>query len=71
MLSAFLDEVLTLIDTEAGAIWLYDADSEELLQAVSRGWFNQLLKMAVKPGEGLAGTAFATGKAQLSHNFSQ
>jgi len=37
ILSAFLDEVLTLIDTEAGAIWLYDADSEELLQAVSRG----------------------------------
>ncbi len=69
MLSAFLDKVLTLLDTRAGAIWLYDAGNEELLQTVSRGRFNQLLKATVKPGEGLTGTAFITGKVQLSHNL--
>ena len=69
MLSAFLGETLALLGTEAGAILLYDADSEELLQSVSSGWLSQLPKAAVKPGEGLMGTAFASGKSQVSHEF--
>ncbi len=69
MLPAFLDETLMLLGTQAGAIWLYDQDSEELRHAVSRGWFNQLPKSAIKPGEGLAGTAFSTGNTLHSREF--
>ncbi|MBE3145364.1 MAG: GAF domain-containing protein, partial [Planctomycetes bacterium] len=69
LLSAFLDETLTLLGTQPGAIWLYDKDSQELRQAVSRGWFTQLPKTTVKPGEGLVGTTFATGKTLLAREF--
>ncbi len=69
MLPAFLDETLILLGMQAGAIWLYNPASQELRQAASRGWFNQLPKTAVKPGEGLAGTAFATGKTLHSSEF--
>jgi GAF domain-containing protein/CheY-like chemotaxis protein len=69
MLPAFLDETLGLLGTPAGAFWLYDPDHAELHHAVSRGWFNQLPTMAIKPGEGLAGTAFAAGKPLFSREF--
>jgi PAS domain S-box-containing protein len=69
MLSAFLDETLKLLVTQSGSIWLYDSDSKELYQTVSRGLFNQLPKMAVKPSEGLVGTVFATGQLHLAREF--
>jgi len=71
MLPAFLDETLKLLGTPAGSIWLYDVDNEDLHQAVSRGWFTKLPKSIVRPGEGLAGTTFATGKVQLSREFGE
>ena len=69
MLPAFLDEMLGLLGTAAGAIWLYDADSDLLHRAVCRGWITQFSNASVKPGEGLAGSAFAEAKSQLSREF--
>jgi PAS domain S-box-containing protein len=69
ILPAFLDEALKLLNTPAGVIWLYDPGSDELLQSVSRDWFVQLPQMSNKPGQGLAGTTFASGEAQFSREF--
>jgi PAS domain S-box-containing protein/putative nucleotidyltransferase with HDIG domain len=68
-LPILLDETLNSLGTDAGAIWLHDSVSGELLLAVDRGWFGQLDKTAMKPGEGIAGTVFARGQAHLSTEF--
>jgi PAS domain S-box-containing protein len=69
MMPVFLDETLTLLGTQVGAIWLHHTESEELRQVVSRGWFTELPKTTVKPGEGLVGSTYANGKAHLSREF--
>ena len=65
-LPILLDETLTALETDAGAIWLYHPDSDELRAAVTRGWFRQLSETPMKPGEGVAGTVFASGQAHIS-----
>jgi PAS domain S-box-containing protein/putative nucleotidyltransferase with HDIG domain len=68
-LPILLNETLTVLETDAGAIWLHDPVSGELILAVNRGWFGQLDNTAMKPGEGIAGTVFASGQAHLSTEF--
>jgi HD-GYP domain-containing protein (c-di-GMP phosphodiesterase class II) len=61
-----LDETLAVMETEAGAIWLYHSNSGELRIAASRGWLHQLDETPMKPGEGTAGAVFASGRAHAS-----
>ncbi|MBI5877575.1 MAG: PAS domain S-box protein [Chloroflexi bacterium] len=68
-LPILLDEMLAALETDAGAIWLYHGDSGELRVSVERGWFAPLGKTPMKPGEGIAGTVFASGQAHLSADF--
>jgi PAS domain S-box-containing protein len=62
MLPRLLDETLRLMNTQAGAIWLYDAISDELHSQAARGWYEQLSTTPMKPGEGIGGRVFATGQ---------
>ena len=68
-LPILLDEMLAALETSTGIIWLYDPDRDELRAAVARGWFSQLSETPIKPGEGIAGTVFASGQAYLSTEF--
>ncbi|CAG0947105.1 Cyclic di-GMP phosphodiesterase response regulator RpfG [Anaerolineae bacterium] len=70
-LPILLDETLSALETDAGAIWLYHSDSGELRAAVNRGWFGQLDQTAMKPGEGIAGTVFTSGQAHRSTEFAR
>ncbi|MBK6429260.1 PAS domain S-box protein [Candidatus Amarolinea dominans] len=70
-LTCLLDETLAALETEHGAIWLYHADSNELRHAVDRGWFQNIEEMSIKPGDGIAGTVFASGQAHVSPDFSR
>ena len=65
-LPILLDETLTALETDAGAIWLYHPESGELQAAVTRGWYRQLSEIPMKPGEGVAGTVFTTGQMRVS-----
>jgi PAS domain S-box-containing protein/putative nucleotidyltransferase with HDIG domain len=69
MLPRLMDEMLAVLGTDAGAIWLYHAVSLELRLAIARGWFTQLTIAPIKPGEGIAGAVFATGEAYISREF--
>jgi PAS domain S-box-containing protein len=62
MLPRLLEETLRLMNTQAGAIWLYDAASGELHSQAAQGWYQQLSSMPMKPGEGTGGQVFATGQ---------
>jgi PAS domain S-box-containing protein len=69
MLPRLLDETLAVLGTPAGVIWLHDAPSHALRQAVARGWFAQIRESPVQPGEGIAGGVFADGEAYRSREF--
>ncbi|MEW5941366.1 MAG: HD domain-containing phosphohydrolase, partial [Chloroflexota bacterium] len=70
MLPILLDETLTALGAESGAIWLHHAESDELRNAVARGWFETLHESPVKPGEGsIAWTVFSSGQLHLSREF--
>jgi PAS domain S-box-containing protein/putative nucleotidyltransferase with HDIG domain len=70
-LPILLDETLTALGTEAGVIWLYHYDSNELRIAIARGWFKELADIPRRPGEGIAGTVFASGQTHISPDFAQ
>jgi PAS domain S-box-containing protein/putative nucleotidyltransferase with HDIG domain len=69
MLPRLLAETLRLMNTQAGAIWLYDALSEELRSEVAQGWFDQMGTIPMKPGEGIGGKVFATGEPHFSTEY--
>jgi PAS domain S-box-containing protein/putative nucleotidyltransferase with HDIG domain len=69
MLPSLLDETLQVLESRAGAIWLYDQVSGVLIEKAARGWFSAIQEMPVKPGEGISGTVFRTGQVSISKEF--
>lgn len=69
MLNCLVDEALKAINSEAGAIMLYEPASNELRYVVQRGWFTTLAEPPIKPGEGVAGTVFSSGATHVSTEF--
>jgi PAS domain S-box-containing protein len=61
-----LDEMVAALETDAGALWLYDADSDELRSAASRGWLKLVTITPSRPGESLVGTVFTNGQTHIS-----
>ena len=68
-LPVLLDATLAALDTDAGAIWLYDAERNELQAAARSGWFADLGEFPLRPGEGIGGRVFATGCTHVSTEF--
>ncbi|MEW6093987.1 MAG: GAF domain-containing protein, partial [Chloroflexota bacterium] len=69
MLPRLLDETLSVLQSDAGAIWLYDSSKQMLKEAVSRGWFTTVSESPIPSGEGIAGTTFQSGQAIVSKEF--
>ncbi len=69
MLPLMLDETLKALEAEAGSIWLYDTKSGELYFAIARGWFTELDDSLLKPGEGIGGAVFSSGKPYITDDF--
>jgi PAS domain S-box-containing protein len=66
MLPRLLEETLRLMNTQAGAIWLYDASSGELHSQAAQGWYQQFSTIPMKPGEGVGGQVFTTGQPHFT-----
>jgi PAS domain S-box-containing protein len=66
MIDILLDETLNLLKAENGAIWLYDNPSNMLVQRTARGIAVDAKNKSMRPGEGIVGTVFQTGKAHIS-----
>jgi PAS domain S-box-containing protein len=71
MLPQLLDEALTIVESEAGAIWLTDPATGELHRAVARGWLAAEEYAVSKPGEGFPGGAFSPNKVHSSEEFAR
>ena len=68
-LPILLNQTLAALETDSGAIWLYHPEDDELRAAITLGWFRQLNEAPRKPGEGIAGTVFASGQSHVSAEF--
>ena len=70
MLPSLLDETLSALNTDVGALWLYKPDRDELVKMEARGWLAQLPIRRLRPGEGIGGHTFKTGEIHISADFS-
>jgi PAS domain S-box-containing protein len=64
-----LDDSLAIIESDTGAIWLFDSATETLRRAAARGWLAQVKTAVCKPGEGFPGSVFAANRVQVSDEF--
>ncbi len=69
MLPILLDETLAVMGTTAGTIKLYDASQDALVPIVSRGWYQHMDDVLIKPGAGTSGMVFSTGQPYLAREF--
>ncbi len=66
MLPNLLSRGLALLNTDAGAIWLYEPTDGLLYSFAASGWFRNLNTYPMRPGEGVGGTVFSSGQPHIS-----
>jgi putative nucleotidyltransferase with HDIG domain len=71
MLSRLLDQTITLVEAEAGSIWLYDPINEVIELKVQQGWNDEYIGSSYPLGEGIPGLVVQLGKAIIAREFRQ
>ncbi len=66
MLPILLNEMLQLINTPHGSVWLYDHTTDKLVQRAASGVETKLKHKSLSPMEGIVGYTFRTGKTYRS-----
>ena len=69
ILPLLIEETLAVFGCEAGILWLYDSDSDEIRQVVARGWFKQVMLEHPIKMNGIPKQVFITGEAYRSSEF--
>jgi len=59
----------SLLDSENGYLYLYDAGTDELEMQYGSGIYSTLTGSRIKPGEGISGRVFATGQYLLIDDY--
>lgn len=60
-----LDQTMAALQTDTGAVWLYDDAHGDLRISSAGGWCRQMARITIRPGEGITGSVFATATARL------
>ena len=71
MLSRLLDQTISLVQAEAGSIWLYDPIREAIELKIQRGWNDEYIGSSYRLGEGIPGLVVQQGKAIVASEFRQ
>ncbi len=71
MLTLLLDEILKVLDAEAGAICLYHPTNGQLRFTTTQGWFSGLDDAFLKPRESIAGKVFASKQMLVSREYAK
>ncbi len=71
MLSRLLEQTLSLVDAEAGSIWLYDPVNEIVELKMQQGVNDRYFGSAFRLGEGIPGLVILKGKGIIAHEFQQ
>jgi len=70
LLRLILDQAVALLGAEAGCLYLYDPQRDELTISVGVSFMSEFVGVALKPGEGLSGQAFASRRTLFVDNHS-
>jgi putative nucleotidyltransferase with HDIG domain len=71
MLSRLLDQAITLVEAEAGSIWLYDPVNQIVELKMQQSWNKEYMGSSVKLGEGIPGLVVQQGKTIVAREFHQ
>jgi len=63
-----LNQAVALLGAQVGCLYLYDPPRDELTVSAGVGSMREFVGMTLKPGEGLAGQAFASRRPQFMDN---
>lgn len=69
MLKILLYETLKALNTNAGAIWIYQDSVGILLAAETSGWYSSYKEECLKPGEGIVGKVYSSGKPYVAKDY--
>jgi HD-GYP domain-containing protein (c-di-GMP phosphodiesterase class II) len=69
MLPVLLDRTLSALNTDSGAVTLFDVNTEDLRYELSRGWFSVTRRTRKRPRTGISGQVYATGKLYLISDY--
>jgi PAS domain S-box-containing protein len=69
LLQSLLERALSLLNAQAGALWLYRPQEQELELASDCGWEHSQVGRRLRIGEGLAGAVLETGKASAVGDY--
>jgi HD-GYP domain-containing protein (c-di-GMP phosphodiesterase class II) len=69
MLPVLLDKTLEALNTDSGAITLFDVNTDELRYELSRGWFTVTSRTRKRPRTGISGQVYATGEPYMVWDF--
>lgn len=68
MLPRLFDEILDVLSTNLGGLWLYDSERDELALALARGWAATVPSFS-KRGQGIIGHVWETGELYYVKEF--
>ena len=71
MLARLLDQTITLVEAEAGSIWLYDPAQELIELKMQQGWKDEYIGSAYRLGEGIPGLVVQLRKGIVAREFRQ
>jgi len=69
LLESIVERAATLLGAEAGGIFLYDSDRDELTLVISYGYTDKYVGTTLKPGEGMAGKVFQSGESMIIDDY--
>jgi PAS domain S-box-containing protein len=69
LVKSIVQLAIELVGAHAGEIFLYDQEKDELRVAYSLGFMEKFIGVALKPGEGMAGRVFQTGKPLIVDDY--
>jgi PAS domain S-box-containing protein len=69
LVKSIVQLAIELVGAHAGEIFLYDQEKDELRVAFSLGFMEEFKGLTLKPGEGMAGRVFQSGKPLIVDDY--
>ena len=69
LLRVIAEQAVDLFDAEVAGLYSYDPQCQELTLAVAVGYLREYVGARLKPGEGLAGQVFASGRPMTVEDY--
>ena len=69
LLKPIVERATGLLKSDAGGVYLYDQEREELRLAIGYGYTENYVGVTLKPGEGMAGKVFQSGEPMIIDDY--